>query len=301
MPTFIYFSPRRRTLNLPQKRKESNACWRISINGRTSPIKIGRELFNLWHIFDCHADDCHYCPSLSNYRYYCDDDVQDLDSYKNTRWQLRRDPPKDQRNHDYRLQRDRPHWNDRRGEEQFQEYEDKDNFILMGETAGCKTHGPPPLRAGTYRHRSPVPGGDAIRGLTQPRATVTTCNIQFNECRFPTFHHIDLSKFRRINIHTLSLITSAVLLRANLHLPPINDVYEIATGWWEAIALPREEKMQNVMNYVYFCILVYVSDEQIKGQDWEFQLSSNEDDARAGVLEDSTNSVWGPAIPPGYH
>ncbi|KAL9110621.1 MAG: hypothetical protein Q9227_004798 [Pyrenula ochraceoflavens] len=105
--------------------------------------------------------------AMANYRYYCDNDPRHVNG--NSRWKLRPDPIHPPQ--DYKPQRERPLAQDASRDEQYQEWQDRDNGIYMGSGAAC---GRPGLLAVTYRQRMPGP-------WRQPnRTTVTFCDELLN-------------------------------------------------------------------------------------------------------------------------
>ena len=113
----------------------------------------------------------------AKYRFYCDNDAQHLDG--SSRWTLRSDPPPASRPSEYIEQAIRPKWRHR--EEQYQQWEDICNGVIMGASVGCED---PNTRAQTYRLDNWVPG-DEIQSLTvlplmpTERAVVTVRTLQY--------------------------------------------------------------------------------------------------------------------------
>ncbi|KAL9110921.1 MAG: hypothetical protein Q9227_004536 [Pyrenula ochraceoflavens] len=106
----------------------------------------------------------------SNYRFYCDNDAQDLTGSGTGRWKLRRDID-EPRPDGYQLQRDRPSFRDVAPNEAWQEFEDQFNRLLFGATSGC--HG---LETKAQTYTEPMPGD--LAGQNPLRATVTICDKQ---------------------------------------------------------------------------------------------------------------------------
>ncbi|KAL9113363.1 MAG: hypothetical protein Q9227_002404 [Pyrenula ochraceoflavens] len=104
--------------------------------------------------------------SQANFRFYCDNDPQDVDG--NSRWRLKQDPyplPP----HPYVRQIDRPPYSeDTETSEPFREWVDYQNGVEMGETNGCQH---PLTDAETYYITTPK-----FPGQKQPRATITLCD-----------------------------------------------------------------------------------------------------------------------------
>ncbi|KAL9105348.1 MAG: hypothetical protein Q9227_009468 [Pyrenula ochraceoflavens] len=161
----------------------------------------------------------------SNYRFYCDNDVQD--ATRATRWTLRPDPwPPLPLAAGYVRNAERPPWPPRYPGQQVQEYEDVDNGMYMGFSNGCQS---PNVQAKTYTQGYPLP--------RQPfeKATVTICNFQFEGSPvhdiFELFENEDRRDFIQDSplfpdfggvLWNLRAMTSMVLLREWTLLPPFN-------------------------------------------------------------------------------
>ncbi|KAL9106923.1 MAG: hypothetical protein Q9227_008109 [Pyrenula ochraceoflavens] len=226
----------------------------------------------------------------SNFRFYCDDDRRYTGHGSVTRWTLRPDPvPPWPRN--YARQRNRPLPERAMRGEQFQEWEDRDNEILMGRRQTCQSGA---IRAQVYADKIPGPQ----TSQKEPRATVTLCNFQFKadppitldaELRdslvVASYEVVeDGTVITPLDLATIS--TSATLLRIMSALPPWSCIDvpsarnpNVPAVYWDRINdLSAENKIMNANNYLFFCLLARLAD----GGVW---LSRDPDEADLGQLE----------------
>ncbi|KAL9109655.1 MAG: hypothetical protein Q9227_005692 [Pyrenula ochraceoflavens] len=232
----------------------------------------------------------------ANYRYYCDNDPQDPRKNSTTRWKLRSDVPKQYQHSGYIPQQDRPPWAEHEFGQPYQEFEDRDNGMLMGAGTGCQSTIERLPQGVTYTLKRP---GRPPPGQPEMRATITICNVLFKHISRPDLASLEQPVVSLLPVYAISSLPTYTILHEACHLPPWNGVdYSWGAseeGWSEIQNLRIGQKMVNPDNYVYFSLVLATLSykwpiaktpklARLSDPDRALRLSPDEQEARAGTL-----------------